>query len=71
MITGLPREVIVTDSDIRRALIKSVKALITATKEVIETTPPELVSDIMHRGIVMTGRGLLAQGAWPRCLRRR
>ena len=40
MITGLPREVIVTDSDIREALIKSVKALITATKEVIETTPP-------------------------------
>ena len=48
IITGLPREVIVTDSDIREALLKSVKALIAATKGVIEETP-ELVSDIMHR----------------------
>ena len=62
MITGLPREVIVTDSDIREAIIKSVKALISATKEVIEETPPELVSDIMHRGIVMTGGGALLKG---------
>jgi len=62
MITGLPREVIVTDSDIREALIKSVRALISATKEVIEGTPPELVSDIMHRGIVMTGGGALLKG---------
>lgn len=62
MITGLPREVIVTDSDIREAIIKSIKSLITATKEVIEETPPELVSDIMHRGIVMTGGGSLLKG---------
>ena len=64
MITGLPREVIVTDSDIREAIIKSVKALISATKEVIEETPPELVSDIMHRGIVMTGGGRFTQGIY-------
>ena len=62
MVTGLPREVIVTDVDIREAIIKSVKTIIAATKEVIEETPPELVSDIMHRGIVMTGGGLLLKG---------
>lgn len=62
MVTGLPREVIVTDSDIKEALLKSIKTLITATKEVIEGTPPELVSDIMHRGIVMTGGGALLKG---------
>ena len=62
MITGLPREVIVTDSDIREAIIKSVRSLVVATKEVIEETPPELVSDIMHRGIVMTGGGALLKG---------
>lgn len=62
MITGLPREVVVTDSDIREAIIKSIKSLIIATKEVIEETPPELVSDIMRRGIVMTGGGALLKG---------
>jgi len=62
MITGLPREVVVTDSDIREAIIKSIRALVAATKEVIESTPPELVSDIMHRGIVMAGGGAMLKG---------
>lgn len=57
LVSGLPREVIVTDTDIREAIIKSVRSLIRATKEVIEETPPELISDIMHRGIVMVGGG--------------
>jgi len=58
----LPREVVVTDSDIREAIIDSVRALVKATKEVIEITPPELVSDIMHRGIVMVGGGSFLKG---------
>ncbi|RJQ32356.1 rod shape-determining protein [Candidatus Parcubacteria bacterium] len=62
MVTGLPREVIVTDVDIREAIMKSINGLIAATKEVIEETPPELVSDIMHRGIVMAGGGALLKG---------
>ncbi len=62
LITGLPREVIVTDADIREAIIKSIHVLIKATKEVIEQTPPELVSDIMHRGIVMIGGGSFLKG---------
>jgi len=62
LVTGLPREVIVTDSDIREAVIKSVHVLINATKEVIEETPPELVSDIMHRGIAMVGGGSFLRG---------
>lgn len=57
LVSGLPREVIVTDTDIREAIIKSVRSLVRATKEVIEETPPELISDIMHRGIVMVGGG--------------
>lgn len=57
LVTGLPREVVVTDTDIREAIIKSVRSLVRATKEVIEDTPPELISDIMHRGIVMVGGG--------------
>ncbi len=62
LVTGLPREVVVTDSDIREAIIDSVRALVKATKEVIEITPPELVSDIMHRGIVMVGGGSFLKG---------
>lgn len=62
LVTGLPREVVVTDSDIREAIMKSIQALVTAAKEVIEETPPELVSDIMHRGIIMVGGGAFLRG---------
>ena len=43
LITGLPREVVITDSDVREAIIKSIESLVDATKEVLEETPPELV----------------------------
>ncbi|OHA58685.1 MAG: rod shape-determining protein [Candidatus Vogelbacteria bacterium RIFOXYD1_FULL_44_32] len=55
LVTGLPREVIITDSDIREAIQDSIMQLIEAIKEVLEATPPEVVSDIMHRGIVLVG----------------
>ena len=59
IISGLPREVIVTDADIREALSKSIRILVEAVKEVIESTPPELISDIMQKGIVVVGGGSL------------
>lgn len=59
IISGLPREVIVTDADIREATSKSIRVLVEAVKEVIEATPPELVSDIMQKGIVIVGGGAL------------
>lgn len=62
LITGLPREVVITDTDIRDAIIKSIRLLIKATKEVIEATPPELISDIMHRGMIMVGGGSFLRG---------
>ncbi|HEY9584142.1 MAG TPA: rod shape-determining protein [Candidatus Paceibacterota bacterium] len=62
LITGLPREVVVTDSDIREAIAQSIAVIIDNTLEVIETTPPEIVSDIMHRGIYLTGGGALLRG---------
>ncbi len=62
LVTGLPREVIVTDSDIREAIINSVLLLVDGVKEVLETTPPELLSDIMHRGVVLSGGGALLRG---------
>ena len=62
LVTGLPREVIVTDADIREAIMPSVLNLIDGVREVLETTPPELLSDIMHRGVVLIGGGALLRG---------
>jgi len=62
LITGLPREVVVTDSDIRDAVSHSIERLVEATKEVLEITPPEILSDIMHRGIYLAGGGALMKG---------
>lgn len=62
MVSGLPREVIITDSDIREAISGSINQLIDAVKEVLETTPPEIVGDVMHRGIVLSGGGALLNG---------
>lgn len=62
LVTGLPREVIVTDTDIREAIAQSVGVLVESTKEVLETTPPEILSDVMNRGIVLVGGGALLYG---------
>jgi rod shape-determining protein MreB and related proteins len=62
LVSGLPREVIVTDSDVRQAIGQSIQTLIEATKEVLESTPPEIVSDIMRRGIHLAGGGALING---------
>lgn len=62
LVSGLPKEVIITDADIREATAQSVETIIEAAKEVIETTPPEMVADIMHRGIYLVGGGALLRG---------
>ena len=62
LITGLPREVTITDSDIKEAISQSINILIDGIKEVLETTPPEILSDVMHRGITLTGGGAMIKG---------
>jgi len=62
LVSGLPREVIITESDIREAVAQSVDTIIEATREVMEITPPEILSDIMKRGISLTGGGALIKG---------
>lgn len=62
LVTGLPKEILVTDEQIRRALAKSVRAIIDSVKMTIEETPPELVADIMERGIMLCGGGALLKG---------
>lgn len=62
LVTGLPKEVILTDTDIREALSQSIEALIESIREVLELTPPEVLSDIMARGVYLTGGGALLKG---------
>ena len=62
LVTGLPKEIMVTDEQIRTALSKSVREIVEAIKITIEETPPELVADIMDRGIILAGGGALLRG---------
>jgi rod shape-determining protein MreB len=60
--TGLPREITLTDSHVREALMPSLDALMDAMKEVIEATPPELLSDVLQHGVTVFGGGALLRG---------
>lgn len=62
LVTGLPEEILVSDEDIRRALKKSVSQIIAAIKTTAEETPPELLADVMARGIYLAGGGSLLRG---------
>ena len=62
LVTGLPREVIITDSDVREAIMPAIHILVDDVREVLETTPPEILSDVMHRGLVLSGGGALISG---------
>lgn len=62
LLTGLPREIMLSDEHIREAILPSLNALVDATKDVIEATPPELITDIMDNQIVVSGGGSLLRG---------
>jgi rod shape-determining protein MreB and related proteins len=62
LVTGLPREIVITDADVREAISGSVGSIIEAIKEVIETAPPEVVADVMKQGVYVTGGGALLRG---------
>jgi len=62
LVTGLPEEIMVSDEDIRRALAKSVRQIVTAVKTTVEETPPELLADVMAKGIHLAGGGSLLKG---------
>ena len=62
LISGLPKEMTITDTDIRTAMAQSIETLVEAVKEVIETTPPEIISDTIESGIYLSGGGALIDG---------
>src|SRR5438874_2698887 len=61
-VTGLPKTVILTSEEIRRALDEPTTQIIEAIKSTLDKTPPELAADIMDRGIVLAGGGALLSG---------
>lgn len=62
LVTGLPKEIIINDEQVRIAISRSVKQIIEAVRITMEETPPELVADIMEKGIVLCGGGALLRG---------
>ena len=62
LVTGLPKEVIMTDAQAREALMHSLKVIVNNIKAVIEEIPPEIIADIMHRGIILAGGGAMLRG---------
>ena len=62
LITGLPREIMINDYQVREALASTVNQVVDSIKSVLEITPPELVADIYERGIILCGGGSLLRG---------
>lgn len=62
LINGLPKEVIISDSQAREAMSKIINQIIENIKITLEITPPELVADIYEHGIILTGGGALLRG---------
>jgi rod shape-determining protein MreB len=62
LLSGLPREILVSDSQIREALSRSIKVIVEHMKSILEITPPELVADTYRLGIVITGGGAMLRG---------
>lgn len=60
--SGLPKEVIIKNSQVRQAIGKSLHSIVESVREIIELTPPELVGDMLKQGIYLAGGGALLRG---------
>lgn len=62
LVSGLPKEIVVTSKDIREAISRSTNSIVLAVKNTIEETPPELIADLINRHIFLAGGGALLRG---------
>jgi rod shape-determining protein MreB len=62
LVSGIPKTVTVHSQEVRECIQEPIQAIVEATRRALEITPPELSSDIVDRGIVMTGGGALIRG---------
>ncbi len=63
LVSGLPKTIVISSEEVREAISVHVDAIVAAVRDTLDRTPPELASDIMDRGMVLTGGG-----AMLRCL---
>ncbi len=61
-ITGMPKSITVSTNEVVTALQDCLAAIVQTAKQVLEKTPPEMASDVVDRGIVLTGGGALLRG---------
>ena len=62
LITGMPKTIVTTTEEIRRAIDEPMGSILDAVKVALDKTPPELAADIMESGIVITGGGAMLHG---------
>jgi rod shape-determining protein MreB and related proteins len=62
LVTGLPKTIVVSAEEVRKAIEEPVNAVVDAVKTTLDKCPPELSGDVMDRGIVLTGGGALLRG---------
>jgi rod shape-determining protein MreB len=62
VMSGLPREVVITENDVRDAISGHLDTIVDACRSVLEATPPEVLADVMQRGIYVSGGGALIPG---------
>ena len=62
LVSGLPKTVRIDSSGVRDAMQEPLSRIVNAVRRALETTPPELASDILERGIILTGGGALIRG---------
>jgi len=62
LVSGIPKTVVVHSQEIRECIQEPIQAIVDAVRRALEITPPELASDIVDRGIMMTGGGALVRG---------
>jgi rod shape-determining protein MreB len=62
LVVGIPKILVISDEEVREALLEPVTAILDAIKNALERTPPELSADIVEKGIVLAGGGSLLRG---------
>jgi rod shape-determining protein MreB len=62
LVTGLPNEVEITSDNVREAIAHSISTIVTGVRDVIESSPPEIISDVYEQGIYITGGGAEIDG---------
>lgn len=62
LVSGLPKTIVISTSEVRKAIEEPVNTIVDAVKSTLDQCPPELAGDVMDRGIVLTGGGALLRG---------